>query len=144
MDQPAKVPLSEAFPLCAWRRQAKANLAPPTASFQGKTVLLVGATGSILSDAARIIADLEVSTLIFGVRNIKKGEVLADGLRQQHDGRLSIKVLEVDLLSFDSVRVFASAINEFTRIDVIIMGSAIMNTETRVTGDGWEESKLSV
>lgn len=133
--------ISEAMPLGAWRRQAKANLAPPTASFEGKTVLLVGATGLILSDAARIIADLEVSTLIFGVRNTRKGEALADELRQKHGDRLNIILLEVDLLSFGSVQLFAAEINNFTRIDAIVMGSAIMNTETRVTEDGWEESE---
>ncbi|KZL80510.1 ww domain-containing oxidoreductase [Colletotrichum incanum] len=140
-----KIPLSEAFPWATMRRQAKANLAPPTASFQGKTVLFVGATGVILSDAARIITKLDVSTLILAVRNVAKGEALADELRQKRAGgespKPTIKVMEVDLLSFDSVRSFAATINQIqTRIDAVVMGSAIMNDETRMTADGWEET----
>ncbi|GKT58046.1 WW domain-containing oxidoreductase [Colletotrichum tofieldiae] len=142
-----KIPLSEVFPWATMRRQAKANLAPPTASFQGKTVLLVGATGAILSDAARIITKLDVSTLILAVRNVAKGEALADELRQKCESgespRPTIQVLEVDLLSFDSVQSFAAIINQVqTRIDAVVMGSAIMNDETRMTADGWEETLL--
>ncbi|KAK1980432.1 hypothetical protein LZ30DRAFT_130658 [Colletotrichum cereale] len=140
-----KIPLSEAFPWASMRRQAKADLAPPTTSFEGKTVLLVGATGVILSEAARIITKLGVSTLILAVRNVAKGEALADELREERaDGggpKRTIKVLEVDLLSFDSVRQFAATINQIqTRIDSVVMGSAIMNDETRMTADGWEET----
>ncbi|OHF04213.1 hypothetical protein CORC01_00552 [Colletotrichum orchidophilum] len=145
MVQSETIPFSEAFPWATMRRQAKASLAPPTASFEEKTVLLVGATGVILSDAARIIASLKVSTLIFAVRNVAKGEALAEELRKQSvDGESQqpvIKVMEVDLLSFDSVKTFAGRMNQFqTRIDVVVMGSAIMNDETRVTADGWEET----
>ncbi|GKT84116.1 LOW QUALITY PROTEIN: WW domain-containing oxidoreductase [Colletotrichum tofieldiae] len=119
----------------------------PTASFQGKTVLLVGATGAILSDAARIITKLDVSTLILAVRNVAKGEALADELRQKCESgespKPTIQVLEVDLLSFDSVQSFAATINQVqTRIDAVVMGSAIMNDETRMTADGWEETLL--
>ncbi|KAK2036270.1 NAD(P)-binding protein [Colletotrichum somersetense] len=139
------IPLSEAFPWAAMRRQAKANLTPPTASFRGKTVLLVGATGVILSDAARILNQLNVSTFILAVRNVAKGEALANelrGNRKDFEGsELTIKVLEIDLLSFDSVKRFAAIVTQLqTRIDAIVMGSAIMNDETRMTADGWEET----
>lgn len=147
MVQSEKIPFSEIFPWATFRRQAKADLAPPTTSFAGKTVLLVGATGAILSEAARIITSLDVSTLILAVRNIAKGELLAGELRKAIvDGsphQPIITVMEVDLLSFDSVKAFATQINDFqNRIDAVVMGSAIMNDETRLTADGWEESKF--
>ncbi|KAK1708748.1 hypothetical protein BDP67DRAFT_524559 [Colletotrichum lupini] len=145
MVQSDKIPFSEVFPWATFRRQAKADLAPPTTSFEGKTVLLVGATGAILSEAARIITSLSVSTLILAVRNVAKGESLADELRKAiEEGsrqQPKITVMEVDLLSFDSVKTFATRINDSqNRIDVVVMGSAIMNDETRVTADGWEET----
>ncbi|KAK1478393.1 hypothetical protein CTAM01_14995 [Colletotrichum tamarilloi] len=145
MVQSDKIPFSEVFPWATFRRQAKADLAPPTTSFEGKTVLLVGATGAILSEAARIITTLSVSTLILAVRNVAKGESLADELRKAiEEGsrqQPKITVMEVDLLSFDSVQTFAARINDLqNRIDVVVMGSAIMNDETRVTADGWEET----
>ncbi|KAK1511158.1 uncharacterized protein CCOS01_14920 [Colletotrichum costaricense] len=145
MVQSDKIPFSEVFPWATFRRQAKADLAPPTTSFEGKTVLLVGATGAILSEAARIITSLSVSTLILAVRNVAKGESLADELRKAiEEGsrqQPKITVMEVNLLSFDSVQTFATRINETqNRIDVVVMGSAIMNDETRVTADGWEET----
>ncbi|KAK1540972.1 hypothetical protein CPAR01_06961 [Colletotrichum paranaense] len=144
MVQSDKIPFSEVFPWATFRRQAKADLAPPTTSFEGKTVLLVGATGAILSEAARIITSLSVSTLILAVRNVAKGESLADEMRKVEEGsrqQPKITVMEVDLLSFDSVQTFAARINDLqNRIDVVVMGSAIMNDETRVTADGWEET----
>ncbi|KXH29052.1 hypothetical protein CSIM01_02121 [Colletotrichum simmondsii] len=147
MVQSEKIPFSEVFPWATFRRQAKADLAPPTTSFEGKTVLLVGATGAILSEAARIITSLGVSTLILAVRNVAKGESLADELRKAtEDSRHQpeITVMEVDLLSFDSVKTSATRIDDLqNRIDVVVMGSAIMNDETRVTADGWEESSIS-
>ncbi|KAK8054974.1 short-chain dehydrogenase [Apiospora rasikravindrae] len=137
---PAKVPSSEAYLLKAWRRQAKSKLAPPTpAAYEGKTVLLIGATGVILSDAARILSNLKISTLIFGVRNVKKGEALADTLKPKH-ADVDFKTWEVDLFSFESVQKFAATINNYGRIDAIVMGSAIMNEETKLTKDGWEET----
>lgn len=36
------VKLRESYPLGAIRRQAKAKLAQPTASFQGETVMIIG------------------------------------------------------------------------------------------------------
>ncbi|KAK1635786.1 hypothetical protein BDP81DRAFT_41726 [Colletotrichum phormii] len=145
MVQSEKMPFAEIFPWATFRRQAKADLAPPTASFEGKTVLLVGATGAILSDAARIITSLNVATLILAVRNVAKGELLAGELRKVHvddeSQQSTITVMEVDLLSFDNVKAFAAEINQVqTRIDVLVMGSAIMNDATRVTPDGWEET----
>ncbi|KAK8043750.1 short-chain dehydrogenase/reductase family protein [Apiospora phragmitis] len=141
---PAAVPSSEAWPLKAWRRQGKAKLAPPTpAAYEGKTVLLIGATGVILSDAARILASLKIATLILGVRNVKKGEVLADTLRPKH-ADVEIKTWEVDLFSFESVKRFVATINEYGRIDAIVMGSAIINKDTKLTKDGWEETLLIV
>ncbi|KAK8096234.1 short-chain dehydrogenase/reductase family protein [Apiospora kogelbergensis] len=135
-----KVPLSEVAPVCAWRRQSKAKLAPPAATdFEKKTVLLIGATGAILGEAARILADLQPATLIFGVRNVKKGEALADRLRKTRP-QLDIKVWEVDFLSFDSVKRLATTINEHGRIDAIVMGTAAVQTETKITKDGWEET----
>lgn len=133
--------MSEAFPMRAWRKQAKADLAPPSTSFAGKTVLLVGATGLLVSEAARTIAQLGATSLIFGVRSIAKGEALADELRGKHGPGLSITVWELDLLSFDSVKAFAAKANSVIRIDVILMSAAVFNTERRVSADDWEESK---
>ncbi|KAK7990020.1 DSS1/SEM1 family-domain-containing protein [Apiospora arundinis] len=135
-----KIPLSEVAPICAWRRQSKAKLAPPAAAdFEGKTVLLIGATGVILSEAARILGDLQPATIIFGVRNVEKGEALADGLRKSHT-KLDVKIWEVDFLSFESVKRLATTINDYGRIDAIVMGTAAIRHETKLTRDGWEET----
>lgn len=103
-------------------------------------MLLIGATGVILSDAARILAGLNLSKLILGVRNVKKGEILADALRKQHAG-VDIVTWEVDFFSFESIRKFATTIDEYGRIDAIVLGSAIINEKTKLTEDGWEESE---
>ncbi|KAK8075892.1 hypothetical protein PG994_003164 [Apiospora phragmitis] len=136
------VKLGETYPLRAIRRQAKAQLAQPTASFKSATVVIIGATGVMCSEAVKVLAQLDVDTLVFGVRNVTKAERLADDVALQCSfarGRILIK--QVDLTSFESTKAFAADLAQsLPRLDVLLIGSATNNTKRFVTGDGWEEN----
>ncbi|KAK7960296.1 hypothetical protein PG996_010934 [Apiospora saccharicola] len=133
--------LRESYPLGAIRRQSKAKLAHPTASFTDQTVVIIGATGVMCSEAAKILAQLDVGTLVFGIRNLAKAERLADDI-VSHYGlpRERILIKQVDLVSFESTKAFAADLQSLPRLDVLLMGSATNNTKRFVTGDGWEEN----
>ena len=62
--------LSQYMPLSALRRQAKSQLAVPSGSLDGKTVLITGGTGAIGSEATRILVDLGVARLVLGVPDV--------------------------------------------------------------------------
>lgn len=96
------------------------------------------------SEAAKVLAQLDVGTLVFGIRNIAKGEKLADDI-VSHYGlpRERILIRQVDLVSFESTQAFAADLQSLPRLDVLLIGSATNNTKRFVTGDGWEESKTS-
>lgn len=133
------VALKETFTWGKLRRQARANLAEPTTSFAGKTVLMTGSTGIICSEAARILARLHVDTLVLGVRNTEKGNALADELVESSGMRReNILVWTVDHESFDSVKEFAAQAAELPRLDVAVLGVGVINEKNVKTGDGWE------
>lgn len=157
------MPFSTYFPLKALLAQAKAQLPQPTASFAGQTVLITGATGGICSEACRILAALDVDTLVLGVRNLAKGDELARTLKEvasttesapvaettetaappteQAKRKLTVLVWKLDLLSFESVKEFAAKAAELDRLDVAVIGAAMLATARVMTADGWEESK---
>lgn len=71
------------FPIPRLFRQARANLAAPTASFEGRTVLLTGGTGVICAEAARILVGLGVERLVLGVPNVGKEMETARNLAEE-------------------------------------------------------------
>ncbi|KAK8022843.1 Short-chain dehydrogenase/reductase SDR [Apiospora rasikravindrae] len=133
------VKLREAYPFGEIRRQAKAQLAQPTASFHDKTVVIIGV---MCSEAAKVLAQLDVGTLVFGVRNVAKAEMLVDEIVTECGfARERILVKQVDLVSFESTKAFAADLSQsLPRLDVLLVGSATNNTKRFVTGDGWEEN----
>ncbi|KAK8006766.1 hypothetical protein PG989_000756 [Apiospora arundinis] len=133
--------VGESYPFRAIRRQSKAQLAQPEALFEGKTVVIIGATGVMCSEASKILAQLNVGTLVFGVRSTKKAERLATAIVSQYGldpGRILIK--KIDLTSFESTKTFAAELQSLPSVDVLLIGSATNNTKRFVTGDGWEEN----
>jgi retinol dehydrogenase-12 len=139
------VPPKEYFPLIRLRRQAKKQLDPPTESFEGKTVLVTGANGVVCSQAAALLIDLGVDTLIFGVRSIPEGDEgiskLESLLGAERLRKTRVVVYHLDMLSLDSVKAFAARVSKLSRIDVALLGAAMVATERHVSQDGWEHSK---
>lgn len=136
---------SKYFPVAGLRRQAKAQLAAPTASFSGQTILIAGASGEIFSEAARMLVDLGVDTLVFGVRSLDKGEALAEELKKRRRGAesqgLKVLVWMLEMSSCESVIQFVTQAQELPRLDVAVMGAATISLKRTVTPDGWETSE---
>jgi NAD(P)-dependent dehydrogenase (short-subunit alcohol dehydrogenase family) len=123
------------------RKQAKANIPPPTASLVGKTVVITGATGGICSHVAREMAELGASTIILGVRNRAKGERTATTLVEGLETKPDVQLWDLDLSSLPSVLAFAERVARLPRLDVMLLGAATITDRTVITGDGWEQSE---
>jgi glutamyl-tRNA reductase len=136
------VAFGEAFRYGTAWKQARTSLPAPAASFEGRTILIIGATGTICSEAAKLFASLHVSRLVFGVRNVEKGETLADEISEQHEmPRERISVWQLDMSSFASVKDFVRRVDEgLDRLDCVVMGQGTRFKKTQVTSDGWEQS----
>ena len=109
-------------------------------SMKGKLVVITGATSGIGVDTAFHLA-LRGARIVIGCRNLKKGFKMAKDLRNQTQQKF-IEVRKLDLESFDSIKEFATAVNEeFPKIDVLINNAGILSGRNRgVTEDGHERT----
>ncbi len=132
----------EVIPLKQIRRQRKAQLAIPSASFKGKTVLITGANGGFGAEAAQIIAGHEVDTLILACRDVSKGEAVKKTIedKPQTEPKPKIFVWALDLASFSSIREFAKRAAGLESLDAVILNAAMFTPKKIMTPEGWEKS----
>lgn len=132
----------EIFPFFTLYSQGCTTPPPPTATFHGQTILITGASGAVCSETARILIDLSADTLIFAVPDIPEGpegEPMVEKLLGA--GRVkkaNVVVWRLDLLSFENVNSFAQRVNGLPRLDVALMGAAIITKTRHDSTDGWE------
>ncbi len=130
--------LSEVFPWRNLYRQRNAKLANPTKSFKGKTVLITGANGAFGSRVARIIADLDVDTIILA--DVKD----CAAVRQQIEAETTstkkpnILVWQVDMMSYQSCQAFAKRAQELKSLDSVLLAAGILSFNRQESPEGWE------
>ena len=136
--------LYDYLPVWAWLAQSWRVLPTPTGSLAGKTLLMTGASGAIVSMATRILLDdLDAAHLIFAVPDIPEGPEGAAALAalpglRDCAGVSRISVWHLDLLSFASVRRLAARAAALARLDGAVMGAGLITTERTAGPDGWE------
>ncbi|KAF9892912.1 hypothetical protein FE257_000504 [Aspergillus nanangensis] len=115
--------------------------AEPTVSFAGKTVVLTGATAGLGFEAAVKFLNLGVSSLILGSRNIERGKAVKAELERQTNRMGVVEVWELEMNSFQSVKSFATRVNqEIEHLDIALLNAGLWNREFTVSAEGWEES----
>jgi hypothetical protein len=130
--------LSEIFPWWILYRQRNAKLANPTKSFKGKTVLITGANGAFGSRVAKMIADLDVETLILAdvkdcaaVKQLIEAETTATR-------KPDIQVWQVDMMSYQSCLAFAKRAQELKSLDAVLLAAGILSFKRQESPEGWE------
>ncbi|KAL2046859.1 hypothetical protein N7G274_000877 [Stereocaulon virgatum] len=114
--------------------------APPTTSFERKTVLITGSNTGLGFYAAQHFARLGAEHLILGVRNISKGEAARKKLMKRANGT-RIDVLALDMDNYTSVTRFVGRLKtEYPRIDIAVLNAGIYNMQYRTSTQGWEET----
>jgi NAD(P)-dependent dehydrogenase (short-subunit alcohol dehydrogenase family) len=108
--------------MCASHKQPKPSLT-------GKTCLITGSNSGIGLACAQVLPSLGVTHLIMAVRSVSKGEAAAEPIRKASPN-VHIEVLELDMLSYDSILAFAQGL---PKLDI-----AILNAGT----SGGAESKI--
>ncbi|EFR03981.1 hypothetical protein MGYG_06984 [Nannizzia gypsea CBS 118893] len=117
--------------------------ANPTASLEGKTVLLTGGTSGLGLEAAIKYINLGVSSLIIGCRNIERGNEAKRVIEQRASSTANsdIQIWPLDMASYQSVVYFAQKINkEVPRVDIALLNAGAMHRKYTLTPDGWEET----
>jgi NAD(P)-dependent dehydrogenase (short-subunit alcohol dehydrogenase family) len=126
-------------------RLLKMQYIPPTdpqgVSFAGKIVLLTGATSGLGFEAAVKILNLGAESLIIGSRSIERGNKAKLELERATNRRNVIKVWQLEMDSFSSVKLFADRIyKEVDRLDVALLNAGIWNRAYNQSSEGWEET----
>jgi len=102
----------------------------------GKSALVTGASGGLGAETARALAS-KGATVTLAVRDVAKGEAVAQGIRESTGA--SIDVVELDLASLDSVRACAEGwLATHGALNLLINNAGIMACPLTRTERGWE------
>lgn len=104
---------------------------------KGRVIIITGATSGLGKEAARVLAGKNAS-VIMAVRNVRKGEVVADGIRKEFPDA-DVSVRNLDLSSLVSVERFTQGIKrDFERLDILVNNAGVMMCPYAKTEDGFE------
>lgn len=113
----------------------------PTVSFEGKTVLITGANTGLGFEAALKFAQLGASRIILGVRSLQKGEEARTRISEQVGYNVeNIKLYEIDMGSFQSVKLFAQEVSQEEELHVAILNAGLAAPARRISPEGYEMS----
>lgn len=111
----------------------KANIPDMT----GKRILITGGTSGLGKAEAEMLAERGAG-VVLGVRNLARGESVADGIRKATPGA-HIEVRELDLASLASIARFAEGLlRDHDRLDVLVNNAGVMVPPYGKTEDGFE------
>jgi NAD(P)-dependent dehydrogenase (short-subunit alcohol dehydrogenase family) len=106
-------------------------------SQEGKIIIVTGSTSGLGKEAARVLAG-KGAHVILAVRNIPKGEKVAEEIRQEFP-KAEVKVMKLDLGSLKSVKSFADDFKKaYDKLDILINNAGIMMCPYAKTEDGFE------
>ncbi|KAH7153588.1 hypothetical protein EDB81DRAFT_687901 [Dactylonectria macrodidyma] len=104
----------------------------------GKVILITGGNIGLGKQSALDISKHNPAEIWLAARNAQKADVVIAQLREQAP-RVSIRFLQLDLSSFDSIK---NAAHTFTssvsRLDILLLNAGIMGTPPGVTKEGYE------
>ncbi|KAK2759759.1 hypothetical protein FQN54_002493 [Arachnomyces sp. PD_36] len=114
--------------------------AEPTASFDGKTILLTGGSDGIGLEAAVKFLRLGASSVTIGARNTEKAEKAKAEIEQRAERPGTVRIWPLEMNNYKSVAEFAErASKELPRIDVALLNAGLMFRDYVSSPEGWEE-----
>lgn len=123
------------------KSQYTAPTDPRGISFAGKTVVVTGATSGLGYEAAIKFLNLGVESLVIGSRNLERGERTKEALERCTNRPGVIQVWELEMSSFQSVKSFASRVNnELRRLDIALLNAGLWKREYARSPEDWEET----
>ncbi|KKA19407.1 hypothetical protein T310_6608 [Rasamsonia emersonii CBS 393.64] len=116
---------------------------PPSTNLGGKTIIITGANSGLGLEAARQFLQFNASRVILAVRSIAKGEAAAAQI-QLANPDAEVKVMKLDLDSYDSVVAFANQVKqELTDMHALVLNAG-MNQYVYETSPTGHERLLQV
>ncbi|KAJ4297888.1 hypothetical protein N0V90_005787 [Kalmusia sp. IMI 367209] len=112
---------------------------PITESYQGRNVIVTGASSGIGREAAAKFAALGASKVILAVRDLKKGDAAKTTIEARHGRGDQLEVWELDMNSYASIVAFAKRADILDHLDVVILNAGIHRADYERSRHGWEE-----
>ncbi|KIV83288.1 hypothetical protein PV11_05326 [Exophiala sideris] len=107
-------------------------------SLQGKVILVTGGNIGLGRQSILEFSRHDPAQIWLAARNLDKARVTADEIKQHVPGA-PIKLLELDLTSFESVKNAAKTFGEESdRLDILMCNAGIMMAPPGVTKEGYE------
>ncbi|KAJ5708758.1 hypothetical protein N7488_008559 [Penicillium malachiteum] len=108
--------------------QAKVDPLPEGIDLTGQAIVITGSSAGMGLETAQQVLRLRASIVILAVRNVAKGKACASSLLQDrriqaHNPKPTIKVMELDLDRYDSVKTFTKKLQE----DIPVVNILILN-----------------
>lgn len=116
-----------------------AGVPQPTASFEGKTVIVTGANAGLGYEAALKFVALGAAKVILGVRSMSKGALACHQIEERTQRKGIVEAWELDMGRYSSIQQFASrASAELQRLDVAILNAGVASKEFIIGYEGWQ------
>lgn len=118
----------------------------PTASFEGKTAIVTGASSGLGLEACRWIVRLGASKVILACRNVEKAEAAVKDIQATTScSSGTLQVWRLDMSSYASVQAFSDRVKaELPRVDALIANAGLGTQKFRMTEDNEETITTNV
>lgn len=124
------------MPIC--NKSVRFNPRDDIPSLEGRVVLVTGANIGLGKQAVLEFARHKPRQIWLAARNLDKARTAAEEIQQQVPGA-PIKILQLDLASFDSVKKAASTfMSESDRLDILMLNAGVMAASAGLTEEGYE------
>ncbi|PVH94344.1 hypothetical protein DM02DRAFT_645976 [Periconia macrospinosa] len=109
------------------------------ASFEGKTVIVTGATSGIGLEAVVKFAALGAAKVIMAARDMKKGDSTKAAIEDRLGKKGQLEVWELDMNSYDSIVAFSKQAETLETLDVVILNAGVRRAKYVQSAHGWED-----
>ncbi|CAI6268382.1 unnamed protein product [Periconia digitata] len=113
--------------------------APFEGSFEGKTILVTGATSGIGLEAVVKFAAQGATKVIMTARDKQKGESTKSAIEKRLEKKVVLEVWELDMNSYESIVAFAERAKTLDSLDIAILNAGLHKVKYTQSGNGWEE-----
>lgn len=111
----------------------------PDVSFEGKTVIVTGATtGGLGYEAGLKFAQKGASKVILTARTIEKGLPAKGSIESTTGKRGVVEIWELEMTSYDSITSFVKKVENLKKVDAVILNAGLIAKDYRDAGHGWE------
>lgn len=112
----------------------------PKVDLTGRAILVTGANSGLGLDAAKLLVQLNCSTIVLACRSMAKGEKAKEAVQSvasPNGQRPTVVVLELEMTSFSSVSAFSERCKDLPRLDAVILNAGVDLSEFTLA-EGYE------